>query len=89
MKQKTMLYMDGKETIVDAADTESFAALLADGWADTPTKKAVEPKTEAPKELPPTRAELEAKGKELAIKFDGRTSDNKLAQLIAEKLAEA
>lgn len=36
----------------------------------------------------PTRAELEAKAKELGIKFDGRTSDKKLGDQIAAKLAE-
>jgi hypothetical protein len=37
---------------------------------------------------PPTRAELETKAKELGIKFDGRTKDKKLGQLIQEKLGE-
>jgi hypothetical protein len=35
----------------------------------------------------PTRAELEAKAKELGIKFDGRTGDKKLGQLIQDKLS--
>lgn len=35
---------------------------------------------------PPTRAELEQKAKELGIKFDGRTSDKKLGELIATEL---
>jgi hypothetical protein len=35
---------------------------------------------------PPTREELEAKATELKIKFDGRTSDKKLGQLIESKL---
>lgn len=37
----------------------------------------------------PTREELEAKAKELGIKFDGRTRDKKLGQLIEAKLAAA
>ena len=36
---------------------------------------------------PPTRAELEAKATELGIKFDGRTKDKKLGQLIQDRLS--
>jgi hypothetical protein len=36
----------------------------------------------------PTRAELETKANELGIKFDGRTRDKKLTQLIQDKLSE-
>jgi hypothetical protein len=36
----------------------------------------------------PTREELEAKATELGIKFDGRTKDKKLGQLIEETLSE-
>lgn len=36
---------------------------------------------------PPTRAELEAKAKELGIRFDGRTGDKKLGQLIQDRLS--
>ena len=35
----------------------------------------------------PTRAELEAKAKELGIRFDGRTGDKKLGQLIQDRLS--
>ena len=34
----------------------------------------------------PTRAELEAKANELGIRFDGRTKDKKLGQLIQDRL---
>jgi hypothetical protein len=34
----------------------------------------------------PTRAELETKAKELGIRFDGRTNDKKLGQLIQDRL---
>jgi hypothetical protein len=37
-------------------------------------------------DAPPTRAELEAKAAEMGLKFDGRTSDRKLAQAIADAL---
>lgn len=36
----------------------------------------------------PTREELEAKATELGIRFDGRTKDKKLGQLIQDKLSE-
>ena len=36
----------------------------------------------------PTRAELEAKATELGIRFDGRTRDKKLGQLIQYRLSE-
>jgi hypothetical protein len=36
----------------------------------------------------PTRTELEAKATELGIRFDGRTKDKKLGQLIQDKLSE-
>lgn len=62
---------------------------LANGWFDTvgeaneaPEAKATEPEPEAQ----PTRSELEAKATELGLKFDGRTSDKKLADLIAAEL---
>lgn len=35
----------------------------------------------------PTRAEMEAKAKELGIRFDGRTGDKKLGQLIQDRLS--
>ena len=35
----------------------------------------------------PTRAELEAKATELGIRFDGRTKDKKLGQLIEDRLS--
>jgi hypothetical protein len=38
-------------------------------------------------DAPPTREELEAKAAELGIKFDGRTGDKKLGQLIQDRLS--
>ena len=37
-------------------------------------------------EAPPSREELEQKAKELGVKFDGRTSDRKLLELINDEL---
>jgi hypothetical protein len=52
------------------------------GW-----QQKVKTKAEIPVENePPTRQELEQKAKELGIKYDGRTGDKKLGQLIADKL---
>jgi len=36
----------------------------------------------------PTRAELEAKATELGVRFDGRTKDKKLGQLIQDRLSD-
>ena len=67
---------------------------IADGWFLT-LGEAIAPR-DAPKiepnaveideNAPPTRSELEQKAAELGLKFDGRTSDNKLGQKIQEFL---
>lgn len=50
--------------------------------------KALEVVDTAPEDdAAPTRAELEAKAKELGIRFDGRTGDKKLGQLIQDRLS--
>ena len=49
---------------------------------------AVAPVVQADDDAPPTRAELEAKATELGIRFDGRTRDKKLGQLIQDRLSE-
>jgi hypothetical protein len=89
----------GTYDLATAKDAEQMAALLADGWhPDQYAAKAAglnpgvagfEPRgSEIPDDdAPPTRDELEAKARELGIKFDGRTGDKKLAALIADKLA--
>ena len=46
------------------------------------------PIIQAQDDAPPTRTELEAKATELGIKFDGRTKDKKLGQLIQDRLGE-
>jgi hypothetical protein len=43
--------------------------------------------TEPEDDAAPTRAELEAKATELGIRFDGRTKDKKLGQLIQDRLS--
>ena len=49
---------------------------------------AVAPVVQADDDAAPTRAELEAKATELGIRFDGRTKDKKLGQLIQDRLSE-
>lgn len=80
-------------TIVD--DEEALSGALADGWCMTTADalKHKQPVGESPPEpigtlddAPPTRAELEAKARELKITFDGRTSDTKLGEKIAAAL---
>lgn len=63
---------------------EQFDEALSNGWLAS-YADIFEP---APvvDNSPPTREELEQKAKELGIKFDGRTSDKKLGELIAQRL---
>ena len=50
---------------------------------------ALEPEPEPiDEDAGPTREELEAKATELGIRFDGRTKDKKLGQLIQDRLSE-
>tara|TARA_R110001606_G_scaffold326390_1_gene473156 strand:- start:630 stop:962 length:333 start_codon:yes stop_codon:yes gene_type:complete len=73
---------------------EELDGKLADGWFATLAEAIapkdapkIEPKAVEPDEnAPPTRSELEQKAEELGLKFDGRTSDNKLSQKIQESL---
>lgn len=62
-------------------DKKQYDSAIADGWFPN-LLEAIAP----PKELPPTRAELDAKATELGIKFDGRMSDKTIADKIAENL---
>lgn len=59
-------------------------------FAEAPVSKPAEPVSGpfVDDDAPPTRGELEAKAIELGIKFDGRFSDKKIAQLIDEELAK-
>ena len=73
-------------------DAEELQAKLKEGWfcslaeaIDSENKEVI---TEEDDTAPPTRQELEEKATELGIKFDGRFSDKKIAQLIDETLAK-
>ena len=56
----------------------------ADAAAKAAEAQAIVPEDDAL----PTRKELEAKATELGIRFDGRTKDKKLGQLIQDRLSE-
>lgn len=58
-------------------------AHLAEGWHESREGAMAAAEKAA---AAPTRAELEQKASEMGLKFDGRTSDSKLAAAIAEKL---
>ena len=66
---------------------EEFDAAIEAGWYPT-LQEAIAPKLQtagaqvAINDGAPTRAELEQKATELGLKFDGRTSDKKLGELI-------
>lgn len=69
---------------------EEFDAAIAAGWYAT-LDEAIAPrlaqsKSQVAADAPPTRAELEQKATELGLKFDGRTGDKKLGEMIAEAL---
>jgi hypothetical protein len=76
-------------------NAEELQTKLKEGWFSS-LSEAIEPKkVEAVVEAantddiaPPTRQELEEKATELGIKFDGRFSDKKIAQLIDEALVK-
>jgi len=66
--------------VVEAAQVVEVAEVVD-------TAQAVEVVDTAPEDdASPTREELEAKAKELGIRFDGRTGDKKLGQLIQDRL---
>ena len=63
---------------------EQAAAAEAQAQAQAQEVVDIEPVDESA----PTREELEAKATELGIRFDGRTKDKKLGQLIQDRLSE-
>lgn len=73
-----------------AADQAQFDALMAKGWKDSlqvACGMVAEPEpviAAVPDDnVAPTRAELEQKATEMGLRFDGRTTDAKLARMIA------
>jgi hypothetical protein len=64
---------------------QAEAAAQAEAQAAAEVLEAVD--TAPEDDAAPTREELEAKAKELGIRFDGRTGDKKLGQLIQDRLS--
>jgi hypothetical protein len=64
---------------------QAEAAAQAEAQAAAEVVEAVD--TAPEDDAAPTRAELEAKATELGIRFDGRTKDKKLGQLIQDRLS--
>lgn len=88
MNNPTMLYKHpGKHEIHGdkfdyiIVDEEDIESAIADGWFRTTDEaKSFDSKL--------LRIDLERKAFELGIKFDGRTSDKKLENLIAAEMGE-
>lgn len=78
-------------TTPDALEAEAAAraqAAQAQAEAAAAAEAAAKLAEQAKDNAPPTRPELEAKATELGIAFKPQTSDKKLAEAIAAKLAE-
>jgi hypothetical protein len=87
---------------VSVNSLEEHDAYLAQGWftsadqaierANAPTPAPAPAPVPAPvvpeDNAPPTRPELEAKARELGLKFDGRTSDRTLLRRITQAIGE-
>jgi hypothetical protein len=72
-------------------NAEELQAKLKDGWFSSlseaiDSKETIVEAKESDDIAPTTRQELEEKATELGIKFDGRFSDKKIAQLIEDAL---
>jgi len=83
---------NGTYDFAGVLNEEQYNQKLSEGWFDS-LESAIEAKTAVSEPVsddnaPPTRKELETKATELGIKFDGRFSDKKIAQLIDEALAK-
>jgi hypothetical protein len=61
MKLKTVLYKNGAEKIVDAAERDVFESLLADGWVDFPMKIEESAKAQKGRKKKPADTADEAK----------------------------
>lgn len=98
MEFPRFVYRKSENKLVN--DAEEFTSAINGGWFATvpeaiegksssihaqvegsPVEAEIPPDEEY---SPPTREELEAKALELGVRFDGRTTDEKLAKRIAE-----
>ena len=80
--------LDAGKFSVREVTAEEYEALQSEGWRldQYAAAEAGQVQAEAPEapEALPTREQMEADATSLGVKFDGRTSDKKLASLIAE-----
>lgn len=81
-KSGNMLQWHGMSLDYVIVPESAIDSMLAEGWHLHPCDIGSEPVSSAA----PTRAELEQKARELSLKFDGRTTDAKLAKLIEDAL---
>ena len=91
-------FASSDEAIIAAGDKAAGPVKIKAKWLSRPAKKRKPSKpldwrelakaaAAAPKDdAPPTRQELELKARELDIRFDGRTPDRKLGQLIQHRI---
>lgn len=93
--------LGGTYSYLPVKDKDQYGAAISEGWFPTLPQAidwkmyVAESESETKAEevvsddtAPPTRAELEQKAAELGIKFDGRTGDKKLGELIEAKLKD-
>lgn len=83
----TPKYRKGKKPVKVRKPSKPIDGINHRLLAEQAAKAAPIEATELDDNAAPTREELEAKATELGIKFDGRTKDKKLGQLIQEKLS--
>lgn len=77
-----------KHFIHESVETEEeHAAALKAGWSDSVPAALMNFGIPSEDNSPPTREEMEAKARELNIKFDGRTTDKKLLSMIEESIS--
>lgn len=93
-------FASSAEAITAAGDKATTPKKIAEWRLKAKAKKTKKRKPSKPlgwkqavpvpviEDAPPTRAELEAKATELKIRFDGRTKDKKLGQLIQDRLTD-
>ena len=100
IKKQSRLFSDQElgDLVIAAGDKAAGPVKIKAKWLSRPVKKRKPSKpldwrelakaaAAAPKDdAPPTRQELELKARELDIRFDGRTPDRKLGQLIQHRI---
>lgn len=76
----------GTYDLLGIADDVELSMALHNGWFKS-LPEAVSGEAEDPADsAPPTRKELEDKASELGLKFDGRTTDRRLIEMIEHEM---